>query len=331
MTYFPQLVAGPIVTHDLLVPQLQDEKKKHIDFDYLSKGIALFTLGLAKKVLLADVFGNFVNLAYEDISGINATTAFFAMLAYTFQIYFDFSGYSDMAVGLGWMMNIDLPINFDSPYKALSITEFWKRWHITLTAFLTKYVYIPLGGNRKGRICSYANILIVFLLSGFWHGAGWTFVLWGMMHGAVRILEKLFDKYRQKVHPGFSWLVSFGFINVAWIYFRAETIADAHIFLSKMLSFDFGAISNEMIKVFDQPEYVTFWALLAPGFKETYGNINMVLYFAAALVMVLAVPNAKYIAEKCVRKRWASFAVALLLTWCVFSFTGVSTFLYFNF
>lgn len=331
VTYFPQLVAGPIVTHDMLVPQLQDEKKKHIDFDYMSKGIALFTFGLAKKVLLADVFGNFVNLAYEDISALNATTAFFAMLAYTFQIYFDFSGYSDMAVGLGWMMNIDLPINFDSPYKASSITEFWKRWHITLTAFLTKYVYIPLGGSRKGQICTYVNILIVFLLSGFWHGAGWTFILWGMMHGSARMLEKLFGKYRQKVHSGISWLVSFGFINVAWIYFRAESITDAHIFLSKMLSFDFGAISNEMIKVFDQPECMAFWTFLAPGFWETYGSINMMIYFAAAMVIVLAVPNAKYIAEKCAGKRWASFAVAFLLIWCVFSFTGVSTFLYFNF
>lgn len=331
VTYFPQLVAGPIVTHDMLVPQLQDKEKKHINFDYMSKGIALFTFGLAKKILLADVFGNFVNLAYGDVNALNASSAFFAMLAYTFQIYFDFSGYSDMALGLGWMMNIDLPVNFDSPYKSLSITEFWKRWHITLTAFLTKYVYIPLGGNRKGRIRTYINIFIVFFLSGFWHGAGWTFVLWGMMHGTVQILERLFDKYRQKFHPGFSWLVTFGFVNVAWIYFRAENIADARIILSKILSFDFGAISNEMIMVFEQPEYNELWGVLAPGFKGSYRNINMVIYFVAAMVMVLALPNAKYMAEKCAGKRWTSFVMAALLIWCVFSFTGISTFLYFNF
>lgn len=185
VTYFPQLVAGPIVTHDMLVPQLQDENRKHINFDYMSKGIALFTLGLAKKVLFADIFGNYVNLAYRDVYGLNTLTAFFAMLAYTFQIYFDFSGYSDMAIGLGWMMNIDLPVNFDSPYKALSVTEFWRRWHMTLTAFFTKYVYIPLGGNRKGTIRTYINIFIVFLFSGLWHGAGWTFVLWGVMKTSI--------------------------------------------------------------------------------------------------------------------------------------------------
>lgn len=179
VTYFPQLVAGPIVKHDVLVPQLQDEKRKRVDYNYLSKGIALFILGLAKKVLIADVLGNYVNLAYKDVYALNTTTAVLAVLGYTLQIYFDFSGYSDMAVGLGWMMHIDLPVNFDSPYKSISITEFWKRWHMTLTAFFTKYVYIPLGGSRRGNARMYANIFIVFLLSGLWHGAGWTFVFWG--------------------------------------------------------------------------------------------------------------------------------------------------------
>ena len=141
MTYFPQLVAGPIVTHDVLVPQLQDEERKHLDFNYLSKGIILFTFGLAKKVLLADVFGDFVNLAYADVNALNATTAFFAMLAYTFQIYFDFSGYCDMATGIGKFFNVDIPMNFNSPYRAETITEFWSRWHITLTRFFTTYIY----------------------------------------------------------------------------------------------------------------------------------------------------------------------------------------------
>lgn len=329
--YFPQLVAGPIVTHDILVPQLQDKKRKLLDFDYFSKGIALFTFGLAKKVLLADIFGNFVNLAYADVNALNTTTAFFAMLAYTLQIYFDFSGYSDMAIGLGWMMNIDLPVNFESPYKALSVTGFWKRWHMTLTAFFTKYVYIPLGGNRKGAARTYTNIFIVFLLSGFWHGAGWTYILWGVMHGVAQMLERALKKYWSKLHPVFSWLLSFGFINVAWIYFRAESITDVHIILSKLLSFNFGEINSDLMAVFTQPEWTLLWSKLAPGVIKSYGNINMVLYFAVAIVMVLAFPNARYIAEKCVTKRLASFIIAFLLMWCIFSFTGVSTFLYFNF
>ena len=236
-----------------------------------------------------------------------------------------------MAIGLGWMMNIDLPINFDLPYKALSVTEFWKRWHMTLTAFFTKYVYIPLGGNRKSVVRTYVNIFIVFLLSGFWHGAGWTFILWGIMHGLAQMLERILKKYWSKLHPAFSWLMAFGFVNVAWIYFRAESITDAHIILAKMLSFHFGAISSEMVAVFSQPEWMLLWSKFAPGVLETYNNINMVLYFAVAAVMVLAFPNAKYVAEKCTSKRSTPFLVALLLTWCIFSFTGVSTFLYFNF
>lgn len=331
VTFFPQLVAGPIVTHDVLVPQLQDENRKHLDFDYLSKGIALFTLGLSKKVLLADIFGDFVNLAYADVSALSTTTAFFAMVAYTLQIYFDFSGYSDMAIGLGWMMNIDLPVNFDSPYKALSITEFWKRWHMTLTVFFTKYVYIPLGGNRKGAVRTYVNIFIVYLLSGFWHGAGWTFILWGIIHGLAQMLERILKKYWSKLHPAFSWLMAFGFVNITWIYFRAESITDAHIILSNLLAFNFSAISNDMVAVFSQPEWLLLWSKLFPGVIETYNNINMVLYFVAAIVMILAFPNAKYVAEKCVTKRWTAFVIAFLLMWSIFSFTGVSTFLYFNF
>lgn len=291
----------------------------------------MFTFGLAKKVLLADIFGDYVNLAYEDVSMLNTATAFLAMLAYTLQIYFDFSGYSDMAIGLGWMMNIDLPVNFDSPYKALSVTEFWKRWHITLTDFFTKYVYIPLGGNRKGPARTYANIFIVFLLSGLWHGAGWTFIFWGMMHGLAQMLERVMKKYWQKLHPAFSWLLMFGFVNLAWIYFRADSITDVHIILSKLLSFDFGAISAEMAAAFNQPEYAFLWSNLAPAFKAFYENINVVLYFAVAMGIVLALPNARHLAEKYVAKWWTPFVTAFLLVWCIFSFTGLSTFLYFNF
>lgn len=331
MTYFPQLVAGPIVTHDVLVPQLQDIKRKNIDYEYMAKGISLFTFGLAKKVLIADVFGNFVNLAYADVNTLNAASAFFTMLAYTIQIYFDFSGYSDMAIGLGWMMNIDLPVNFNSPYQALSVTEFWKRWHMTLTAFFTKYVYIPLGGNREGVIRTYINIFIVFLLSGFWHGAGWTFIFWGIMHGVAQMLERVLKKYWERLHPVFSWLLAFGFVNIAWIYFRSANITDAHIILSKMLSFDFGAINSDMIAVFTQPEWSLLWLKLAPGIIGTYKNINMVLYFVVSMTIILALPNAKYIAEHCREKIWTSVIVAFLLMWCIFSFSGVSTFLYFNF
>lgn len=324
VTYFPQLVAGPIVTHDALVPQLQDEHRKCIDYDYLSKGIALFTLGLVKKVLLADAFGAYVNHAYENLNTLNSTTALLAMLGYTLQIYFDFSGYSDMAVGLGWMMHIDLPVNFNSPYKSTSITEFWKRWHMTLTAFLVKYVYIPLGGNRKGNARTYANILSVFLLSGLWHGAGWTFILWGGVHGLAQIVERLYNQhYRantgtevkamqsekvltcEKMGTWFwlfsRWLLTFMFVNITWILFRANSLADAYTIFEKIMCMNFRA------------------------------KVTMKSYYIISMLLILFLPNAKYIAEKIVERRWTFFVMAILLTWCIFSFTELSVFLYFNF
>ena len=333
VTYFPQLVAGPIVTHDLLVPQMQDKRLKSLNPENLSRGIALFTLGLAKKVLLADVFGNLVTLGYQDVNALNSTTALLTILGYVFQLYFDFSGYSDMAIGLGWMMNIDLPVNFNSPYKSKSVTEFWTRWHMTLTAFLTKYVYFPLGGSRKGTLRTYLNIMIVFLLSGFWHGAGWTYIVWGLMHGLAQVLERLLKKLWSKLNPVFSWVLFFSFFVISLIYFRSATVAEANLFASRIFQLNFGPVSGEMAEVFLQTEWRLLTGIMpyASGIAAQFPNIYLALYFIFAFAVVLALPNAKYFAEKYAKKTWSSFLIAGLLVWCIFSFTGVSTFLYFNF
>ncbi len=330
VAFFPQLVAGPIVTHDVLVPQLRDRSRKQADWGNLSKGTALFVFGLAKKVLLADVFGNAANWAFSDVGSLNATTALLAMLFYTIQIYFDFSGYSDMAVGLGWMVNIDLPVNFASPYKALTITGFWKRWHMTLTAFFTKYVYIPLGGGREGAARTYANIFIVFFLSGLWHGAGWTFLLWGLMHGAAQVLERLCRKWWGHMHPVFSWALAFGFINIAWVFFRAGSISEGLQVLKAIARMDFGGVSSGMAQAFSQPEW-QFLLGQVPGLLEAYPYCIMLGYCVAAFVIILGMPDAKTVAENHIQKKLAPAVVAFLFVWCVFSFGGVSTFLYFNF
>lgn len=194
VTYFPQLIAGPIVTHDEMVPQFEDVEKKKFNSDNFAKGMYGFAFGLAKKVIIADAFGLVVDSAFTDVSNLGSLNALFVMLSYTFQIYFDFSGYCDMATGIGKMMNIDITMNFNSPYKAISIVDFWKRWHITLTRFFTRYIYIPLGGNRKGTLRTYFNILIVFFVSGIWHGANWTFILWGILHGIANVFTRMLDK-----------------------------------------------------------------------------------------------------------------------------------------
>ena len=183
--YFPKLIAGPIVSSNDMFKQIQDTNRKNVNWDNLAKGFHLFVLGMAKKVLIADVFGSAVNIGFSDVGVLNSIEAIFIMLAYTVQIYFDFSGYSDMAIGVSCMLNIDLPVNFNSPYKALTITEFWSRWHITLTGFFTKYIYIPLGGSRKGKVRMLINTSVIFLLSGLWHGAAWTYIIWGVIDGIL--------------------------------------------------------------------------------------------------------------------------------------------------
>lgn len=179
ITFFPQLVAGPIVLHDEFIPQLNEKKNRRLCPENMEKGLMAFTIGLAKKVLVADSIGFIVNWSYSNIAGLSGLDVVITMISYTLQIYYDFSGYSDMASGIAWMFNIALPMNFDSPYKADNIVDFWKRWHMTLTRFFSRYVYIPLGGNRKGKIRTYLNILTVFFVSGLWHGANWTFIIWG--------------------------------------------------------------------------------------------------------------------------------------------------------
>ncbi len=177
--YFPKLLMGPLTEPVDFIAQLNDPTAKRVNNDHIAQGLKIFSFGLLKKVILADTFAAAFAWGCENIDVLTSMDCFVVMLAYTFEIYFDFSGYSDMAVGVSRMLNITLPMNFDSPYKALSVRDFWKRWHISLTNFFTKYLYIPLGGSRKGKLFTYLNVMIVFIVSGVWHGAGWAFILWG--------------------------------------------------------------------------------------------------------------------------------------------------------
>ena len=181
--YFPKLLMGPLAEPADFITQLNDPTTKKVNSDHIAQGLKMFSYGLLKKVILADTFAGSFAWGLENINMLTSMDCFIVMLAYTFEIYFDFSGYSDMAVGVSQMLNITLPINFDSPYKAVSIRDFWNRWHISLTKFFTKYLYIPLGGSRKGKLFTYVNTMIVFIVSGIWHGSGWAFILWGGVMG----------------------------------------------------------------------------------------------------------------------------------------------------
>jgi alginate O-acetyltransferase complex protein AlgI len=238
VTFFPQLIAGPIVHHKEMMPQFIKVRNKVRNYRNISMGFFIFSIGLFKKVVIADMFAVWATNGFDVTTTLNLFEAWATSLSYTFQLYFDFSGYTDMAIGLALLFNIRLPVNFNSPYKATSIQEFWKRWHITLSKFLRDYVYIPLGGNRKGGFRTYNNLMATFLIGGLWHGAGWTFVFWGLLHGLALIVQKLWERIGFKLWTWLAWLITFNFVNIAWVFFRAKEWSDAIKVLDSMFSLD---------------------------------------------------------------------------------------------
>ncbi|WP_423062263.1 MBOAT family O-acyltransferase [Candidiatus Paracoxiella cheracis] len=239
VSYFPHFLAGPIIHHAEMMPQFTSLRKKLVNYKNIYTGLFLFSIGLFKKVVLADTFGIWANSGYASVHHLGILQAWATVLSYTFQLYFDFSGYTDMAIGISWMFNIQLPINFNSPYKSLSIREFWQRWHITLSRFLKSYLYIFIGGNRVSESKVLRNFLIVFLIGGIWHGAGWTFVMWGFMHGIAMSIRKLWQKTNIVLPTVIAWFITFNFVNFAWIYFRSKTLHQANSKRVAMLVIDY--------------------------------------------------------------------------------------------
>lgn len=236
--FFPQLIAGPIVHHKEMMPQFGSPKTSRINFENIYIGLFFIALGFFKKVGIADTLAVWVNQGFNAPEKLSFWEAWRTSLSYTFQLYFDFSGYTDMALGSARLFNIKLPLNFNSPYIALNIQDFWRRWHITLGRFLKDYVYIVLGGNKNGRIKTLRNLFLTFLIGGIWHGAGWTFVVWGALHGAAMVIHRIWQKNGKRLPKHLAWFITFLFVNMAWVYFRAEEIKTAHIILLAMVQFD---------------------------------------------------------------------------------------------
>lgn len=236
VTFFPQLIAGPIVHHSEMMPQFAKTKNKVINYKNIALGLFIFSIGLFKKVVIADTFAVWATAGFDIATSLNLFEAWVTSLSYTFQLYFDFSGYTDMAIGIALLFNIKLPINFNSPYKATSIQDFWRRWHITLSRFLKDYIYIPLGGNKKSKTRTYTNLMATFIIGGLWHGAAWTFVLWGFLHGFALVIHRLWSHLGFKLWTWLSWLITFNFINISWVFFRANEWKDAVKVLKGMLN-----------------------------------------------------------------------------------------------
>lgn len=333
-TFFPYVISGPIVRHNQLIPQLRDIERKKFNSEKFSKGIYAFSMGLGKKILIADTFAKVANVGFSNIPNLNTLTALIAIFSYTVQIYFDFSGYSDMVIGIGYMFNLDMPVNFNSPYKATNIMDFWKRWHMSLTSFLTEYVYYPLGGNRKGTVRTYINIFCVFLISGIWHGASWGFIAWGILHGLAQVFTRLFKRSILKMNKIVSWLLLFGFVNFSWIFFRADGLSGAIAFIKALLNCNIETLNAymfpEMLQAFMLPEVNV---LIEVAFKDS--NVVRALIMVAVYVAVfICAIVAKNTNEKLLvfkpNVRTVVFC-SFVLAWCIVSFSGVTSFIYVNF
>ncbi|CAA6804552.1 MAG: Probable poly(beta-D-mannuronate) O-acetylase (EC [uncultured Sulfurovum sp.] len=302
VSFFPQLIAGPIVHHKEMMPQFSKMKNKVINHQNIAMGLFIFSMGLFKKVVIADTFAIYATAGFANATGLNFFEAWATSLSYTFQLYFDFSGYTDMAIGLALLFNIKLPINFNSPYKAQNIQDFWRRWHITLSRFLRDYIYIPLGGNRKSEHQTYSNLMITFIIGGLWHGAGWTFVFWGFLHGFALVVHRFWRSLGFKIHAWLAWLITFNFINITWVFFRAETWEDATNIIMRMFMIDMGSV-----------------------------DVEQVIYLVLACVVVLVFKNSNEQIKEFQINLKTMFLAMILFSLSVLSLNRVSEFLYFNF
>lgn len=356
VAFFPQLIAGPIVNHDEMLPQFREIGHKSAAWDKIAEGFGLFILGLAKKVLIADTFGAGVDYGYANLAVLGRFDAALVIICYTLQLYFDFSGYCDMARGIGKMLGIEIPVNFNSPYKATNIIDFWKRWHITLNRFFTKYVYIPLGGNRKGTARMYRNLLVVFLLSGLWHGAGWNYIVWGAMHGVLYVITRFWQKRfagilsksesggRKQWEREPAWckikhiimtcvsrIMLFLYVSVAWVYFRAESIGQANEMLLTVMKGPVQKVSLELAECFQLDE---FWYVIKVLHLDNMAYSRYILMpvtLAAGIYFAMIGRNAAERMERMKYKTGSVLVFAVLAVWCILTFSEVSTFLYFNF
>ncbi|MBP3476340.1 MAG: MBOAT family protein [Lachnospiraceae bacterium] len=353
VSFFPQLIAGPIVNHSEMLPQFDAIGHKPVLWERIAEGMGLFILGLAKKVLIADTFGGGVDYGYANLAQLGRIDAILVICFYTLQLYFDFSGYCDMARGIGKMLGIEIPVNFNSPYKATNIIDFWKRWHITLNRFFMKYVYIPLGGNRKGAARTYLNLLIVFLLSGLWHGAGWNYIVWGALHGVLYVITRFWQKRfggirskserpescredgNRKYHAADQKWVSrvmlFAYVSVAWVYFRAESIRQANQMLLTAIKGPVQKISLDLAECFQLDEFWYVIKILHLDQMVYSRYILMAVILMAGLYLAMVGANATQRMERMKYKPASVVVFAVLMIWCVLTFSQVSTFLYFNF
>lgn len=320
VTFFPHLLAGPILHHKEMMPQFANAANRAFSPENFARGLFLLAIGLGKKVLLADQLAVHANAGFTDPGNLGFAGAWTTTLAYTFQIYFDFSGYTDMALGAALMFNIRLPINFDSPYLSTNIQDFWRRWHMTLSRFLRDYVYIPLGGNRNSDVRVAANLMTTFILGGLWHGAGWTFIIWGFLHGVGLVIHRTWSRAGLRLPSFAAWLLTLLFVHFTWIFFRAHSVGDAILIARKLVAFESTLFTQLVI-----PSLTHLWA----GFP--YRAPSLTLLLVAAMALSCVPQNSNALVHSFQARRRESLLTVVLLTLGMLSLGNVTQFLYFNF
>lgn len=321
VSFFPQLVAGPIVLYSEMIPQFQEENRRYFNAENFSAGLYLFAIGLFKKAVIADSLAVFADNGFGLVK-LGLAAGWMSSLSYTLQIYFDFSGYSDMAVGLGRLFNIEIPFNFLSPYQSRSISEFWRKWHITLGRALSTYVYRPLGGNRKGLPRTCVNLFLTFLVSGLWHGAAWTFVLWGALHGLFVVGERIAGKRLERIPGPIRILGTFLIVNALWVLFRAESFSQALAVYTGMISFGNLDLA-QLDSVVGHIAHLNFPAVL--------DIVYLIGYCAILLGIVFKGKNSFQLLRDFRPDRQRLIAASLLFSVAILCLTRESVFIYFNF
>ena len=329
VTFFPQLIAGPIVHHKEMMPQFEKRKNKLLNYHNIAMGLFIFSMGLFKKVIIADTFASWATAGFDVALTLNLFEAWATSLAYTFQLYFDFSGYTDMAIGAALLFNIKLPTNFNSPYKAKDIQDFWRRWHITLSRFLRDYIYIPLGGSRRGSIQTYINLMATFIIGGIWHGAGWTFIFWGFLHGFALVIHRVWKSLGFQLWNWLAWLLTFNFLNVTWVFFRAKNWEDATKVLDSMFSLD----NVVLPKVFENKlAFLNEYAINFGYFGIHIGaNLNTIVWLSMVFIIVLFFRSSSEQLKHFKLNYTTAIFTGLMLLSGIVSLNKVSEFLYFNF
>lgn len=329
VSFFPQLISGPIVHYQMMMPQIENTENKRFHLDSFSLGIFIFSLGLIKKVLVSEAFASWANPGFNEATALPFLAAWKTSLSYTFQLYFDFSGYTDMAIGIGHMFNVKLPINFNSPFKSLSVIEFWSRWHMSLSQFINTYIFTPLV--RAMPKINFRNTMIATFLAmfiaGIWHGAGWTFVVYGALHGSALVVNHIRKKKKKKFPKWIAWLLTFNFINITFVVFRAKSLSEAGHVLKGMMGLNGVVVPKIGLK--------SVGLLKDYGFKlgsYLYPNdYFFVIMLLGTFWVLYKFKNSSELEKNFKPQTKVAFACGIAFALCLFGMNRITEFIYFNF